>query len=155
LDVRTAEVALPEDATCIHHPRKKATTVCAGTGDYICSLCAVELHGQTYSAQYLATAGKALASKAFDRYLPRPDSRVALALLLLFIPGLNYLFFLWIPYGFYNLVQAWRLRKQDDLFRRLVGSGRLVWLGILLSLISLVLAVIAVAVIIAIINRQP
>src|SRR3712207_1092454 len=45
LAVEAAEAALPDDATCAHHPRKRATAVCAGTGDYVCSLCAVELEG--------------------------------------------------------------------------------------------------------------
>src|SRR5580658_2840979 len=56
-DVTSAEAALPEDAVCIHHPRKKAVAVCAGTGDYVCSLCAIELNGQTYSAEYLNGPG--------------------------------------------------------------------------------------------------
>ena len=67
LDIEPAKLALPDDAACLHHPRKKAVAVCAGTGDYICSLCAVELNGQTYSANYLEGAGKQLAGSAFDR----------------------------------------------------------------------------------------
>src|SRR4051812_44560983 len=76
LDVSQAEMALPEDAACLHHPRKKATAVCAGTGDYICALCAVEIEGQTFSAAFLDKGGKEKAKKAFDRTLPRPDRHV-------------------------------------------------------------------------------
>src|SRR5207248_2157926 len=67
-----AEQALPEDSVCMHHPSKKATAICAGTGDYICALCAVDLNGQTYSASYLGNAGKEKVGTAFDRYLERP-----------------------------------------------------------------------------------
>ena len=44
--VERAKEALPEDAVCAHHPTKQAVEVCAGTGDYICSLCAVKLEGK-------------------------------------------------------------------------------------------------------------
>src|ERR1700733_5222528 len=91
LAATNADIALPDEATCIHHPRKKATAVCAGTGDYICSLCAVELDGETLSAAYLATVGKKKAGKAFERNLPRPDSRIVLYLILPFIPYVNFL----------------------------------------------------------------
>src|SRR5689334_5511439 len=90
MEVQTAEHALPDDATCIHHPRKKAIAVCAGTGDYICSLCAVDLDGETFSAQYLGAAGKQKAGRAFERNLPRPDSQVVLYLLMPFIPYVNF-----------------------------------------------------------------
>jgi hypothetical protein len=125
----SAELALPDDATCIHHPRKKATAVCAGTGDYICSLCSVDVSGQTYSAQYLDAGGKAKAAKAFDRALKRPDSHARSYLLFPFIPYVNFLVipfaFIWLPHGFILVGRARRLRREDPVYARLVSPLRL------------------------------
>jgi hypothetical protein len=136
----TAESALPEDATCIHHPRKKATATCAGTGDYICSLCAVELNGQVYSAQYLDKGGKEKLGSSFERYLPRPDSQIGLYLLLSFIPYVNVaaipFAFLWIPHGFVLYFRALRLRRENPLYRRLIGVMTVVIYPILLGLFA-------------------
>lgn len=141
VNVAAAEVALPDDATCIHHPRKKANAICAGTGDYICTLCEVQINGQSYSAEYLNTAGKEKIGKAFDRYLPRPDSQVLLYLLLVFVPGVNYIIvpfaFIWIPHSFFLYRKALRLRRENPLFARVVGTGRLITIAILLTVISL------------------
>ena len=85
-----AEEALPDDATCTHHPAKMAVTVCEGTGDFVCALCHVELDGRSYSIQYLDKGGRDKAAKAFDRYLNRPDragrSYAVLGCALFFIP---------------------------------------------------------------------
>ena len=136
-----AELALPDDATCIHHPRKKAVAICAGSGDYICSLCAIDLNGQTYSAEYLNTGGKETIGKAFDRYLPRPDSQIMLYFLCLFIPYINVIFipfaFIWIPHAFYLYFKALRLQRENDLFRRVMGNGRIIGIPVLLSLAAL------------------
>src|SRR5262245_48239980 len=43
--VDLAETALPDDAVCAHHPGKRAVAVCAGTGDFICALCAIDVGG--------------------------------------------------------------------------------------------------------------
>lgn len=137
-----AELALPDDATCIHHPRKKAVAVCAGTGDYICSLCAVELKGQTYSAQYLEAGGKETVGKAFERTLPRPDSQIVLYYVLLILaPYVNAvmaaLAFIWIPHAFFLYFKALRMRRTDPLFARVMGMGRVIVLPILLSLTAI------------------
>jgi hypothetical protein len=141
LSIESAELALPDDATCIHHPRKKATAVCAGTGDYICSLCKVDLHGQTYSAQYLEAGGKEKAAKAFDRKLDRPDSKAALYLALPLIPYLNFgaaLFgFILLPHGFILLARARRLRREDPIYFQLISPLRLAVLTILMAIYSL------------------
>jgi hypothetical protein len=153
LDVRSAELALPNDATCIHHPTKKAVAVCAGTGDYICSLCAVQLDGETYSADYLSAAGKEKANKAFLRTLPRPDGRARLYLLLPFIPYVNLaaipFAFIWLPHGFVLCGRCARLRRQDPLFARLIGPARLVVLRVLLGIYSLLWLIGVAALVIA------
>jgi len=148
----TAETALPDEATCLHHPRKKATAVCAGTGDYICSLCAVEIDGDTYSAEYLNTSGKDKASKAFDRTIPRPDSRILLYMVLIFVPYINFVMlalgFLWIPHAFVLYARAQRLRRESPVFARLMGTGRSVLIMVLLVLYSVgwILAVVGLTV---------
>jgi hypothetical protein len=136
--VEHAEHALPEDATCMHHPTKKATAVCSGTGDYICSLCAIELNGRTYSAEYLNNKGKDEVGKAFDPYLARPDSQIIMCLYCCFIPYLNVVFvptaFVWIPWSVFLYVKALRMRRTNPIFARAMGMGRVIgipiWLGI-------------------------
>lgn len=44
--IQSPELAMSEDATCVYHPQKKAVTVCQGTGNFICALCAVEVKGK-------------------------------------------------------------------------------------------------------------
>ena len=141
IESQAAETALPDDATCIHHPRKKATAVCAGTGDYIGSLCSVELNGQTYSAEYLNSAGKEKAGKAFDRILPRPDGQIYLYLVLFFIPYINAVIvafaFLWIPHAFYLYFKALRMRRENEVFNRVMSKVSVVTIPILLGLYSI------------------
>jgi hypothetical protein len=140
LQVDQAEAALPEDAACAHHPRKRATSVCAGTGDYICPLCAVEIDGQTYGAAYLAAGGKAKAAQAFDRTLPRPDNYIYTYLICIFIPYVNVIVipfaFVWVPHAFVLYVRALRMRRENPLFARLMGRGRVIAIPILLTLVS-------------------
>ena len=149
--VEGAAEALPEDATCAHHPNKKAVAACSGTGDYICALCSIDIEGSTYSAQYLNTVGRKNVGKAFDRYLDRPDSTVSLFLLLSIFPGLNIYWCMgmpiWVPIGFFKLAKAQRLRREDVIFARIVSGARLVVLGILLALFALVLVAVAVAIV--------
>ena len=157
-DIKPAEAALPEDAACIHHPRKKAVTVCAGTGDYICSLCAIEVGGQTFSADYLNNAGKQTLDKAFDRYLPRPDSHVMTYFVCLLIPYVNFVefafAFLWIPHGCILYSRALRMRRENPLLRRLMGRWRMVIIPILLVLCSLLWIFGVLALIIALTSNR-
>ncbi|HEV7301139.1 MAG TPA: hypothetical protein VGN72_17365 [Tepidisphaeraceae bacterium] len=140
LQVMTAESALPEDSVCAHHPRKRATAVCAGTGDYICALCAVEIDGQTYGAEYLAAGGKEKAAKAFDRTLPRPDNHVYTYLICLFIPYVNVVMipfaFIWVPHAVVLYFRALRMRRENPLFARLMGRGRVIMMPVLLTIVS-------------------
>ena len=115
IDDGPAEIARLEDAVCANHPGKKAIAVCAGTGDYICSLCRVELNGKDYSVQYLDRGGKAIADVSFARHLPRPDKVVTtLALLSLWIGFLSPIFII-VSTVFFR--RAARLRRENDLYR--------------------------------------
>lgn len=122
--------AMPDDAACAHHPSKRAITTCAGSGDYICSLCVVEIDGQTYGAAYLETAGKAKATKAFDRYIPRPDKMVIGAV------GISYLYLVpslvAFPWGIVQFFKMQKLRREDPLYARIVSRRRAIGLGALL-----------------------
>lgn len=121
------EIAMPGDAICAFHPTKRAVGVCAGGGDYVCALCAVELDGKTYSAHYLEKGGKQRAQEAFEEYLPRPDRSPFSWVVPFFVP-----FF--VPAAWYNFGRAIRLRRQNPLFRRVVSPGRLVgWAVFLLG----------------------
>lgn len=119
--VARAQSADAMDATCAHHPTKQASAICAGSGDYICSLCAVELDDETYSAQYLASGGKGLAQKAFERFLPRPDRVLTgIYLVTLFLYFFAAVIF---PIAVANFIKLVKLRAQDPIYRRLVGGG--------------------------------
>jgi hypothetical protein len=141
LQIEAAEAALPDEATCINHPSKKATTVCAGTGDYICSLCAIEVKGQTYSAQYIDTTGADNLKAAFKQTYSRPDRRINLFLISVLIPGVNYVTvpfaFLWIPYCFVLYRRAMKMRREDPLFEQLMGTSYVVIIPILLVLFAI------------------
>jgi hypothetical protein len=141
VDVTAAATALPDEATCLHHPTKKATAVCAGTGDYICSLCAIDVNGQTYSAQYIESGGKEKVGGAFAQTLPRPDRRIHVYLLLLFVPYIDVIFllgaFLWIPHSFVLYARALQMRREDPIFARLMGTTSVVLLPIVLALVGI------------------
>lgn len=114
-----AEAASPEDAVCANHPGKKAVAVCAGTGDYICSLCRVTLKGRDYSVQYLDGGGRVLAEQAFSKFLPRPDRVVKLLLLASVLTG-PLSFALFIVSGFFRN-RAVRLRRENSVYRNAVS----------------------------------
>ncbi len=157
LQVDTAQDALPDDAVCAHHPGKRAVAICAGTGDYICTLCCLEIDGHTYSAQHLNTAGKDKMNKAFDRYLTRPDRTVVLYMGLCLVPYVNVLWILampvWIPLGYTKLVKANRMRHQDALFATIVSKSRLIVLSLLLSAFAALMLLAIVSVTSLIISR--
>ena len=139
--MQEAELALPDDATCIHHPKKKAIAVCSGTGDYIPPLCSIDLNGKIYSADYLNSTGKTRIGQAFERSLPRPDGLAVLYAISVFIPGVNYVTvpfaFLWIPHAFFLYARALQMRRQNPLFKRVMGRGRVIVLPIVLVVLSL------------------
>ncbi len=151
--------AMPDDATCVHHPSKRAITTCAGSGDYICPLCLVEIDGQTFGAAYLATAGKAKASKAFERYLPRPDIQIVWSIYLtLVLARFIVTPLITIPWGFVQFFKMLKLRREDSLYSRVVSRGRAIWLGILIfglgAIVALIVFGLFVPLVIAIGNRK-
>lgn len=91
------EAALPEDVTCAFHPTKRATAVCEGTGSYICPLCAVEIAGATYSAEFINSGGLKDFKKhdAFNRRLKRPDYCIYTFVVLSIFPYTAFLAPLW------------------------------------------------------------
>jgi len=142
--VERAQDALPDDATCIHHPSKQAVAICEGTGDYICSLCAIELDGKTYSAQYLDRAGKDKLAAAFDRDLPRPDRAMGTYLAGAFL--LSCFGVVLIPFAIHQFIKALRLHKTNDLYRRVRSRTSIVLGGLVLFAIIGLMAVGAVAI---------
>lgn len=133
--VDEAQEAMPDDAVCVHHPTKRAVAICEGSGSYICSLCAIDLDGKTYSAQYLEKAGKKKLGSAFVRHLERPDRSLSTALVItLFI---FYLAVVTVPFSWYYLAKVVRLRRTDKLYRRVVGRGQVVAMVIILVLFSI------------------
>ncbi len=134
------ELAMSEDALCVYHPNKKATTVCQGTGNFICALCAVEIKGKSYSVQYLESkAGKKAAEEIVSHYLARPDRVVNNILVALFIPYADavvfILFPLWAVYGYIQCGKMAKMRREDALYHELVGRGRIVTAAVLISLV--------------------
>lgn len=119
-DNTPAEIARIEDAVCANHPGKKAVAICSGTGDYICSLCRVVIHGKDYSVQYLDRGGKVLAGQTFSQYLPRPDRLVKFMLIgsLMFAIMTPFLFI----YSCVCLRRAQRLRTEDGIYAKVIES---------------------------------
>ena len=135
------EAATDEHAVCAHHPEHSAVAMCAGTGNYICTLCAVEINDNTYSVQFLdSPAGRSLVSQRFTSTLPRPDRivwQMLACLLILPITALMFfLFFIWVPIGLVNWFRALRLRRRSTLYRRIVRMPHMVimLLGLMLWL---------------------
>jgi len=136
------EEALTDDATCVHHPTKRAVAVCEGTGDFICALCSVELDGKTYSAQFLSRGGKEMLTQAFDRHLDRPDRRLYLCLLV------SVFFFIIapiaVPLAWYYFVKLLRLRRQNDMAQRVITENQTAVAGVILVLFSIVALILGI-----------
>lgn len=138
--IHSPELAMSEDALCVYHPNKKATTVCQGTGNFICALCAVEVKGKSYSVQYLESkAGKKAAEEIVSHFLPRPDRVVNNILIALFIPYADavvfILFPLWAVYGYFQCGKMAKMRREDALYHELIGRGRIVTAAVLISVV--------------------
>lgn len=147
LQISQADAATEEHALCAHHPEHRAGAICAGTGNYICSLCTVEIDGNTYSVQFLdSPAGRSVVAGRFTSVLPRPDRMVWHMLACFLIVPITFVmlfsFFIWVPIGLVNWIRALRLRRRSALYRRIVRIphmtlmllGLIIWLvlGILL-----------------------
>lgn len=118
-DIAPAEPALPEDPVCANHPGKKAVAICAGTGDYICSLCRVELGGQSYSVQYLDRGGAAMARHMLSPSLERPDRVVFLMFVMCLLLGIFSPVYLVVSSIF--VYKAIRQRREGGLFRAVMS----------------------------------
>ena len=103
--------------TCANHPAKAATAICAGTGNYICSLCAVEVNGQVFSAEFLEADKSKTRSPRFDRTLERPDryQGLLLVLSLLFLWWASPIVLIIVVFLF---VRHLNLRKTNELYRQ-------------------------------------
>ncbi|GJM24079.1 MAG: hypothetical protein DHS20C16_04940 [Phycisphaerae bacterium] len=148
LSVDSGELALADDATCVHHPTKRAEAVCDGTGDYICALCSIEHEGNVYSAEYLNTAGAKIIAKGFDRRIERPDSTVILYMGLCFVPYVNALWYLgwpvWVTLGWMKLFKARRAISEDQILARVVSPARIIIIGILFAFVTLLFLILTV-----------
>lgn len=139
------EEAHGDDATCVHHATKKATATCAGSGDYICPLCTVEIEGKPYSLQYLEHAGAHVMEHQFQRYLPRPDSHIMIYVALVFFVPFTYLWLIlsvvWLPHAYALYFSAIQLRKRNPLFREVVGRGRMIVLAVAIVAATIICAI--------------
>lgn len=132
--------AMPEEATCAHHPGKRAVDVCAGTGDYICSLCAIEIAGRVYSAEYINRAGADLIGQHLQRTLPRPDRMVSLVVLLMLVPCFWWVAWALVIWAAVLYVRMIRQYRTDALYQRVIGMGSLIAAPIVLIVASIIYA---------------
>ena len=141
-EISVAEHALSDDAVCSNHPNKKAVAICAGTGDYICDLCRVDLRGETYSVQYLDGGGQEKAKEVFANSLARPDRMVfsCIALSIVTFWGGVVL----IPIALFYYPRIFKMRRTNPLYRKLVGRGSVITLGFILSFFALAYIALAV-----------
>lgn len=131
-DLETPDQAVGEDITCVHHPNKKAEAICAGTGDYICSLCAIEVGEKTYSAAFVNRGGLKELEAHFDRRLPRPDRLIVQLFLISVFPWTAIAGPFLYPWAIVKYFQFLRLRRESDLFRRVSARSNVVVIPILL-----------------------
>ncbi len=129
------ELAGIDDATCTFHPDKKATAICEGTGSYICALCAVEVRGRTFSAEYINTGGDPTVTRQHRPALPRPDRYITLLSLaiILFWPATVITTF-FVIYGF---VKHLRMLRTDSVYRDVHGPWGNAGLAILMGIHTL------------------
>lgn len=141
------DTASNQHAVCAHHPGHSAVAICAGTGNYICGLCTVDIDGATYSVQFLdSAAGKSLLAERFANSLPRPDRMVwqlqACLLIPLFTAILLLFAFVFVPLGAIYWIKVIRLRQRNALYRRIVRlwhavamlAGLMIWAALGLAL---------------------
>lgn len=114
-------MALDDDSACANHPTKKATAICDGTGDYICTLCAVDIGEKTYSTAYIDRVGVNSLDAPIQRHLKRPDRTVSLCFVLCLL-----IYFLgpaWVIWSVISFFQMLRYRKTEPIYRQIVGPG--------------------------------
>jgi len=138
-----ARAATQDKAVCAVHPTKQASAVCAGTGDYICSLCAVEVDGKIFGASYLNKAGRKTMAKSFARRLERPDGAISVYLLLTLM--MWFLGPLFIPLAIYSYSKALKQRKNDEMYRRVFSRLDVAAWGFILFSVTVVYTLAAAA----------
>lgn len=125
---------MPEDAACAQHPNRRAVATCAGSGDFICALCSVEVEGKTFSAKYLESGGKTKIKDAFERHMKRPDREAIQMAAISFVPCLFFLSPLWVALGIFKLVKAHKMRRENPLFARAVSKTSLILAAVVIGL---------------------
>jgi hypothetical protein len=70
------------EATCFEHPAKRAVAVCTQCGRFLCSLCEVDLHGETWCPACLESGKSKTKLTSLETHRTLYDS-IALALALL------------------------------------------------------------------------
>lgn len=108
-----------DHAICATHPTKRAIATCAGSGDYICSLCRVRIDGKDYSVHYVDRAVNDKKSPLVINTLNRPDRMVRNMLILsVFLFPLSLVFFV---ISFLNVNKVNQLRVENPLFAEVVS----------------------------------
>ena len=67
LETSEASKAQADEATCYHHPERRAEAVCETCGRFLCGLCGIHFNGQTLCPACLALRQTAAA----DAHIPR------------------------------------------------------------------------------------
>ena len=120
--------AVPGDATCLHHPHRRAEAVCARSGAYLCPLCTLHLHGEDLDVAFVEAGGVPALENEFRRKLQRPD-RVALYAAMFSLPLLTCCGPL---FGIVAVVFAGvhlRQRARDPLYREVARHGWVLFAG--------------------------
>lgn len=141
-EAAVGEAATPEDAVCVHHPGRRAEATCAGSGAYVCPLCAVKLNGQVFDTAFVEAGGSTVLGQALRREIARPDRQTNQAFFASVV-----LFFLPILFplaGMIYAVQHLRLRARDPLYRA-VARHRWAVMSLVGQAVLLVGGVVAVA----------
>ena len=134
IDVEQAQTALPDEAACVNHPTKKAVHTCAGTGDYICSLCAVEIADQIFSASYVDQHGETALKTHFDTKLDRPDRLLMLVMLMGLIFSWALIGALAIPIAPFFWWRMAKRRNHHELYAKLFSQTNIIIAFILMLL---------------------
>jgi hypothetical protein len=99
-------VVIDSEASCFHHPQKRAVVVCVACGRFLCGLCDVELESSHYCPECLHTAQKKGDLKSIDNSRRLTDELAFhLSLLGLFI---FYFSIITAPLAIYFAVKHWK-----------------------------------------------
>jgi hypothetical protein len=112
-----------QEASCFHHPEKRAVVVCTACGRFLCSLCDCELHGLHYCPGCLETGKTKGKIKSLQTGRTRYDS-IALALAL--YPILTvYFTLICAPIALFLVVRHWNTPRgpTNPTRARLITAG--------------------------------